>query len=56
VNPSCFAITVQGGGGVMLWGMFSWPVLCKLLPNCNTLLLLLFKSNSLPYNITISEL
>jgi len=25
MDPSCLATTVQaGGGGVMLWGMFSW--------------------------------
>uniref|UniRef100_A0A8C6U1E2 Uncharacterized protein n=1 Tax=Neogobius melanostomus TaxID=47308 RepID=A0A8C6U1E2_9GOBI len=28
MDPSCLVSTVQaGGGGVMVWGMFSWPTL-----------------------------
>jgi len=33
MDPSCLVITVQaGGGGVMVWGMFSWYTLCPLEP------------------------
>ncbi len=28
MDPSCLVSTVQvGGGGVMVWGMFSWHIL-----------------------------
>jgi len=27
MDPSCLVTTVQaGGGGIMVWGMFSWPL------------------------------
>jgi len=33
MDPSCLVITVQaGGGGVMVWGMFSWQTLGPLVP------------------------
>uniref|UniRef100_A0A9J8AZF2 Tc1-like transposase DDE domain-containing protein n=2 Tax=Cyprinus carpio carpio TaxID=630221 RepID=A0A9J8AZF2_CYPCA len=33
MNPSCLVTTVQaGGGGVMVWGMFSWHTLGPLVP------------------------
>jgi len=33
MDPSCLVTTVQaGGGGVMLWGMFSWHTLGPLVP------------------------
>ncbi len=34
MDPSCLASTVQagGGGGVMMWGMFSWHTLDPLVP------------------------
>ncbi len=34
MDPSCFVSTVQagGGGGVMVWGIFSWHTLCPLVP------------------------
>ncbi len=33
MNPSCFVSTVQaGGGGVMVWGIFSWHTLGPLVP------------------------
>ncbi len=25
-DPSCLVSTVQAGGGVMMWGIFSWPI------------------------------
>ncbi len=31
MDPSCLVSTVQaGGGGVMVWGIFSWHTLCNL--------------------------
>ncbi len=27
MDPSCLVSTVQGGGGVMVWGLFSWHTL-----------------------------
>jgi len=33
MDPSCLVTTVQaGGGGVMMWGMFSWHTLGPLVP------------------------
>jgi len=34
MDPSCLVTTVQagGGGGVMVWGMFSWHTLDPLVP------------------------
>jgi len=33
MDPSCLVTTVQaGGGGVMVWGMFSWHTLGPLVP------------------------
>jgi len=33
MDPSCLFTTVQaGGGGVMVWGMFSWHTLGPLVP------------------------
>ncbi len=34
MDPSCLVSTVQaaGGGGVMLWGIFSWHTLGPLVP------------------------
>ncbi len=33
MDPFCLVSTVQaGGGGVMVWGIFSWPTLCLLVP------------------------
>ncbi len=33
MDPSCLVSTVQaGGGGVMVWGIFSWHTLGPLLP------------------------
>ncbi len=33
MDPSCLVSTVQaGGGGVMVWRIFSWPTLCLLVP------------------------
>jgi len=33
MNPPCLVTTVQaGGGGVMVWGMFSWDTLGPLVP------------------------
>jgi len=33
MDPSCLVTTVQaGGGGVMVWGMFSWQTLGPLVP------------------------
>ncbi len=33
MDPSCLVSTVQaGGGGVMVWGIFSWHTLCPLVP------------------------
>jgi len=33
MDPSCFVTTVQaGGGGVIVWGMFSWHTLGTLVP------------------------
>jgi len=33
MDPSCLATTVQAaGGGVMVWGMFSWYTLGPLVP------------------------
>ncbi len=33
MNPSCLVSTVQaGGGGVMVWGIFSWHTLGPLVP------------------------
>ncbi len=33
MDPSCFVSTVQaGGGGVMVWGIFSWHTLGPLVP------------------------
>ncbi len=33
MDPSCIVSTVQAaGGGVMVWGIFSWPTLGPLLP------------------------
>jgi len=33
MDPSCIVTTVQaGGGGVMVWGMFSWHTLGPLVP------------------------
>ncbi len=33
MDPSCLVATVQaGGGGVMVWGIFSWHTLGALLP------------------------
>ncbi len=35
MDPSCLVSTVQGGGGggVMVWGIFSWHTLGLLVPN-----------------------
>ncbi len=32
MNPSCLVSTVQAGGGVMVWGIFSWHTLGPLVP------------------------
>jgi len=33
MDPSCLVTTVQaGGGGLMVWGMFSWHTLGPLVP------------------------
>ncbi len=35
MDPSCLVSTVQaggGGGGVMVWGIFSWHILGPLVP------------------------
>uniref|UniRef100_A0A8C7TKJ0 Uncharacterized protein n=1 Tax=Oncorhynchus mykiss TaxID=8022 RepID=A0A8C7TKJ0_ONCMY len=33
MDPCCLVSTVQaGGGGVMVWGMFSWQTLGSLIP------------------------
>jgi len=32
MDPSCLVTTVQAGGGVMVWGMFSWHTLGPLVP------------------------
>ncbi len=33
MDPSCLVSTVQaGGGGVMVWGIFSWHTLGPLVP------------------------
>jgi len=32
MDPSCLVTTVQAGGGVMVWGMFSWDTLGPLVP------------------------
>ncbi len=33
MDPSCLVSTVQaGGGGVMVWGIFSWHTLVPLVP------------------------
>uniref|UniRef100_A0A9J7ZI12 Uncharacterized protein n=1 Tax=Cyprinus carpio carpio TaxID=630221 RepID=A0A9J7ZI12_CYPCA len=33
IDPSCLVTTVKaGGGGVMVWGMFSWHTLGPLVP------------------------
>ncbi len=33
IDPSCLVLTVQaGGGGVMVWGIFSWQTLGHLVP------------------------
>ncbi len=32
MDPSCLVSTVQAGGGVMVWGMFSWHTLGPLVP------------------------
>ncbi len=33
MDPSCLVLTVQaGGGGVMVWGIFSWHTLGLLVP------------------------
>ncbi len=33
MDPSCLVSTVQaGGGGVMVWGLFSWHTLGPLIP------------------------
>ncbi len=33
MDPSCLVSTVQaGGGGVMVWGIYSWPTLGPLVP------------------------
>ncbi len=36
MDPSCLVSTVQAGGGVMVWGIFSWHTLGPLVPieNC----------------------
>jgi len=33
MDPSCLVLTVQAGGGVMVWGIFSWHTLGSLVPN-----------------------
>ncbi len=32
MDPSCLVSTVQAGGGVMVWGIFSWNTLGPLVP------------------------
>ncbi len=32
MDPSCLVSTVQAGGGVMVWGIFSWHTLGPLVP------------------------
>ncbi len=32
MDPSCLVTTVQAGGGVMVWGIFSWHTLGALVP------------------------
>ncbi len=32
MDPSCLVSTVQAGGGVMVWGIFSWHTLSLLVP------------------------
>ncbi len=32
MDPSCLVSTVQAGGGVMVWGIFSWHILGALVP------------------------
>ncbi len=32
MDPSCLVSTVHGGGGVMVWGIFSWHTLGPLVP------------------------
>jgi len=32
MDPSCLVTTLQAGGGVMVWGMFSWHTLGPLVP------------------------
>jgi len=32
MDPSCLVTTVQAGGGVMVWQMFSWNTLGLLVP------------------------
>ncbi len=43
MDPSCLVSTVQAGGGVMVWGIFSWHTLGPLLPIEHR-----FKCHSLP--------
>jgi len=49
MDPSCLVITVQaGGGGVMVWGMFSWHILGPLVPIGHRL-------NATPYLSIVSD-
>ncbi len=32
MDPSCLVLMVQAGGGVMVWGIFSWDTLSPLVP------------------------
>ncbi len=43
MDPSCLVSMVQAGGGVVVWGIFSWHTLGPLVPNWAS-----FKHHSLP--------
>jgi len=52
MDPSCLVTTLQaGGGGVMVWGKFSWHTLGPLVPIGHCLNATAYLSMSITHNI-----
>ena len=60
MDPSCLVSTVQAGGGVMVWGIFSWHTLGPLAPTehrvTNTVYLRIVADHLHPFMTSVDHL